>query len=181
MSPHLHLLLLLASPLLCAPSISKSYHQKSDLHNNVSQRAATCAGTWPPPATSCATAAPGTTPASTSRQGTTTAACRPRQTGHRRWAATFIVALTPGFQTYFSWKCVNGSLATFGHTVCKTGTPTKMSEVCNGRCFNEYQSDKVLGDRAHFRLVLWTINRWNCTITEKEGPSHKGWVGWWLV
>ena len=61
---------------------------------------------------------------------------------------------TPGFQTYFSWKCVNGSLATFGHTVCKTGTPTKMSEVCNGRCFNEYQTDKVLGDRAHFRLVL---------------------------
>ena len=88
MSPHLHLLLLLASPLLCAPSISKSYHQQSDLHNNVSQRAATCAGTWPPPATSCATAAPGTTPASTSRQGTSTAASRPPQTGHRRWADT---------------------------------------------------------------------------------------------
>ena len=84
MSPHLRLLLLLASPLLCAPSISKSSHQKTDLHNHVSQRAATCAGTWPPPATSCATAAPATTPASTSRQGTTTAASRPRQTGPLR-------------------------------------------------------------------------------------------------
>ena len=80
------------------------------------------------------------------------------------------------FKLTFSRKCVNGSLATFGHTVCKTGTPTKMSEVCNGRCFNEYQEDKVLGDRAHFRCQKLSggVRRTHCVEVKRmcQGYSH---------